>query len=118
VAADETTAPAPEPDPLPQEGEVVGAGADVTEPQILKQATPRYPPAAARMRASGRAVISVLVGPNGRVQATKVIKSTGNPFLDDAATSAARDTTFSPPTKRGVRVSMYTVMSFDFALPR
>ena len=69
------------------------------------------------MNAKMSAVIRILVGPDGKVQDTRLIKSTGNLTLDVAAMRAARASTFNPKEIDCRPVSGVYRLPFVFALP-
>jgi TonB family protein len=51
--------------------------------------------------------IMALVTETGKVSETKVLQSSGNSFVDEAAASAVKNTKFEAPTKNGVPVKMW-----------
>ena len=115
-------APKPEPPPVPrkpsvQEGELVTDGPGVVRPQVVTLVKPEYPPIARRLRVEGEVVVSVLVGETGRVVDTRLDKRVRQDVgLNEAALEAARKARFRPATKNGVRVKMWTTISFPFKL--
>ncbi len=124
VAGPGTRQPAPEPAPPPaprepavREGELVSDGPGVVRPQVVTLAKPEYPPMARRLRVQGEVVVSVLVDEAGRVVDTRVEKRVPQEVgLNEAALEAARNARFRPATKNGVRVKMWTTISFPFKL--
>lgn len=115
TAASETaTAVTEQPEePAVREGDIVGPGEGVVDAQVLKLAEPLVPPSSAVMGHRGFAMFSVLVGIDGRVENTKLIRSSGSPAFDELATAAAKRTTFTPATKDGVRVRMWRTIRYD-----
>lgn len=65
------------------------------EPAILNQAKPVYPPMARDNQIEGTVVVAVLVGTDGKVLDTKVVKSS-NELFNDEAVAAAKQWTFKP----------------------
>ena len=67
---------------------------------VLRQIPPDYPQAARELGLGQRTVgIRVYVTPQGTVAALRVLNSSGNNFLDQAALGAAAQSTFSPRVK-------------------
>lgn len=62
---------------------------------------PVYPPQAAANRIEGKSTIGFLVGPDGKVQTSRIYTSSGDASLDEAARSAISQCTFKPPTSKG-----------------
>ncbi len=90
---------------------------------IGRAAIPVYPAAARAARATGLAMIKVLLDATGNVTDATVYKSSGNGDLDDAARTAARDSTYRastllvPPARRRLhlRGGLYRVTFFVIA---
>lgn len=80
----------------------------------VKKVTPKYPEAARKFGASGRVVIRVLVGVDGKVQEATILSSFGNPACEAAALAAAEQWEFSPATKDGVPFEQKATIPFDF----
>ncbi len=124
AAETETPRPAPKPEPPPaprkpavKEGELVTDGPGVVRPQVVTLVKPEYPPMARRLRVEGEVVVSVLVDETGRVVDTRLDKRVPQEVgLNEAALEAARKARFRPATKNGVRVKMWTTISFPFKL--
>jgi TonB family protein len=57
---------------------------------------PDIPPAVRAQKVSGTAAIAVSLDARGRVTATSISQSSGNPGLDAIAAQMARDATYSP----------------------
>ncbi len=115
-------APKPEPPPAPREpavreGELIQNGPGVVRPQLVSLPKPEYPPIARRLRVAGEVVVSVLVDETGRVVDSRLDKRVRQDVgLNEAALDAARRARFRPATKNGVRVKMWTTISFPFKL--
>ncbi len=80
----------------------------------VKRVTPKYPEAARAIGASGRVVIRVLVGVDGKVQEATILSSFGNPACEAAALAAAEQWEFNPATKDGVSFEQKATIPFDF----
>lgn len=64
----------------------------------LQPASADYPASAARLHASGQAVVEVTIAPTGELQEAHIVSSANNMALDQAALEAARRTIYSPKT--------------------
>jgi protein TonB len=62
----------------------------------LHNPTPRYPPAAARLRESGRVLLSVAVSAAGMPERVEVATTSGSPRLDQAAIETVKRWRFVP----------------------
>jgi len=73
---------------------------------------PEYPYEARRARATGSGVCVMTVDPStGAVTSAVMAQSTGNPILDNAATSAFRRWRFKPGTVSKVRTPITFTMT-------
>jgi peptide/nickel transport system substrate-binding protein len=86
----------------------------ITRAEPTKRVEPKYPAAAAEFEAAGTIVVRVLVGEDGKVRETRVIKSFGNPACEQAALDAARKWEFSPATKDGMPFEQRVSIPFTF----
>jgi len=76
---------------------------------------PPYPAAARAVRATGLAVVQILVDEGGNViQATAV---SGHPLLRSAAVEAAREARFAPTMLDGKPVKFSGMVTYNFVLP-
>ncbi|MEO0184842.1 MAG: TonB family protein [candidate division WOR-3 bacterium] len=112
AAKKETTAvvtPTPEPPPVtPPKPSVI------TRPVPTKQFKPKYPESAKAIGATGRVVVKVLVGTDGKVKSATIYSSFGNPACEDAALTAAKQWEFKPATKDGEPFEQSIQIPFDF----
>ncbi len=110
AAAKETTAVVTPPPttPTPPKPSVI------TRPVPLKQIAPKYPEAAKAIGATGRVVVKVLIGTDGKVKSATIYSSFGNPACEDAALSAAKQWEFKPATKDGEPFEQSIQIPFDF----
>ena len=96
-------------------GDLFNPGPGVVPPKKIKPATLRYPPIARRMGREATVNVRVLIDENGRVTQAEVPTKVGLGF-DEAAIENARSTSFSPPTKNGVRGKMWIDFKVVFSL--
>ena len=76
-----------------------------------------YPPIAKINKVEGTVVLSVLVSEAGKVLDVKVLRPIARPVgLNEAAEEMMRRSTFSPPTKDGVKVKSWTTVPVEFKL--
>lgn len=80
------------------------------------QAPPRYPAAAVAGKQSGRVLLKLLVGADGRVKDAVVEKSVPAGVFDEASLVAARQWTFDPRLKDGKPVEGWVRVPIDFAI--
>jgi protein TonB len=104
--------PSPESDRLPELGEYV----QVDElPEALTKVKPEIPMTTGKESlVEGTVLVQALVGKDGRVKDTKVIKSV--PFLDDAAVAAVRKWVFKPASSGGKPVAVWVAVPISFSL--
>ncbi|MBK8594440.1 MAG: TonB family protein [Holophagales bacterium] len=117
VEAPRAAAPAPAvpaPAAVVREGDTVGPGPGVVEPQITKLGRfSGLPAQAAQMQRRndpaglGTVTIMALVTETGQVTDTRVVRASGNKFVDDAAVAALKGSQIQPATKGGVKVKMW-----------
>jgi TonB family protein len=125
--AQETPAPAPpaaaaaETQPAVQrarEGDLVPAGTEgLAAPRLLRRGSVPYPPMARMQKVEGTVITSVLVGERGQVLEVRILRGVSRPVgLNEAAEQTMRRSTFSPPTKDGVRVRSWVTVPVEFKL--
>lgn len=102
---------APPSDALPSYGEYVY----VEElPEAITKVSPVYPDIARQSNMEGTVVVQALVGKDGRVKDTKVVKSV--PVLDDAAVSAVKRWVFKPALSNNKPVAVWVAVPVKFSL--
>ena len=84
-----------------------------SEPRCASCPPPPYPDLALRRGIEGDVILSVQVLPDGRVGDIFVVKSSGFPFLDEAALTAVKSYTFFPATDETGPVAA----TFTFTMP-
>jgi protein TonB len=120
-AATETAAPPPPPPPAPaavREGDLVPAGTPGLVPaRVLRFGTVPYPPIARQQRVEGEVLVNVLVSESGQVLDIRILRPIARSVgLNEAAEQIIRRSTFSAPTKDGVRVKAWTAVPVRFRL--
>lgn len=86
----------------------------ITRPVPTKQIIPKYPESAKAIGATGRVVVKVTVGTDGKVKSASIYSSFGNPACEDAALTAAKQWEFKPATKDGEPFEQSIQIPFDF----
>ncbi len=98
-----------------REGDLVGPGSGVVEPQLVKLGRfPTLPPQAKQMQKRrddpsglGTVAIMALVTETGQVTDTRIVRKSAYDFVDQAALAALKGSQIQPATKNGVRVKMW-----------
>lgn len=80
-------------------------------------ARPVYPPEALQARMSGVSMMAFLVGSDGKVRETRLLKSSGYTILDQAAEAALRLCRFKPAVKNGHTVAAWQPVQYAWSLP-
>jgi len=102
---------APPSDALPAFGEYVY----VEElPEAITKVSPEYPDIARQSSMEGTVVVQALVGKDGKVKDTKVVKSV--PVLDDAAVAAVKRWVFKPALSNNKPVAVWVAVPVKFSL--
>lgn len=97
-----------------------GCGGDqpVTDPRTLSVESPfRYPIEAWDADVEGETVIMVHVTDMGDVDSVYVLESSGQPMLDSAALSGARQLEFAPGRRGDRRIAMWAKLPVRFTKP-
>lgn len=83
----------------------------------LNNPPPPYPALSRRLGESGRVVVRVLIGTDGRAQEARVQRSSGFDRLDRVALETARDHwRYVPGTRDGVPEAMWFNVPISFVL--
>jgi protein TonB len=102
---------APDEDALPKYGEYVY----VEElPEAITKPSPEYPDLARSAGVDGTVLVQALVGKDGKVKDTKVVKSI--PMLDEAAVKAVRMWVFKPALSNNKPVAVWVAVPVKFTL--
>ncbi len=83
------------------------------EATTSNQVPPDYPEAA-RGQGPATVLVQVTIGPNGNLLIAKVLKSSNNEFLDKAALSAARKSSYTPRIVNCKRVTGTYIFNSQF----
>ena len=83
----------------------------------LNNPKPAYPAMSKRLGESGRVVVRVLIGPDGRAQDARIQRSSGFERLDQLALETTRDRwRYVPGTRNGVPEAMWFNVPVNFVL--
>jgi protein TonB len=104
----------PPPPPPPPPPAPVRVGGNIKQPTKVKDVKPTYPPIAQSARVQGVVIIEATIGPDGRVQDAKVLRSI--PLLDSAALDAVKQWVFTPTTLNGQPVPVIMTVTVNFTL--
>jgi len=86
------------------------------KPKPLRSPVPNYPYEAKKARIEGMTVVKMLIDTDGSVMDVKVLKTSGNQWLDEAALDAAKKSTFSSAEHNGKKVRVWVSRPFKFRL--
>jgi TonB family protein len=92
----------------------VGSSGPVPMPAKVFDVAPEYPASARTARVEGTIELDILVGPNGTVEETRIIKSI--PQLNNAAVAAVRQWRYAPTVINGVAVPVRMIVKVAFVL--
>ena len=108
--------PAQRPPPSPVETVETTPLAGVSQlPVLVGDVKANYPDKLKRQGIEGRVVLSIVVGPDGRVKRVKLV-SPLHPQLDASARRAARRLRFKPARVRGESVAVTIPYTFHFVI--
>ncbi|HET7269283.1 MAG TPA: energy transducer TonB [Oleiagrimonas sp.] len=85
---------------------------------LVQQVTPRYPPAAARMRQRGWVEVQFTVGVDGKVHHAHVVEAQPTHVFDHAAVSAVSQWQYKPATRNGKPIPVTMRQRIEFKLQR
>ena len=77
-------------------------------------ARPVYPDQEAKQNHQGMVTLRFLVGADGKVKESLMMKSSGYPALDDAALVAISKCSFNPPVANGKPVDAWIPVQYDW----
>lgn len=97
----------------PKEAPVIPPSFDAA---YLDNPAPRYPPAALRLRESGRVLLSVMVSATGQPERVELARSSGSPRLDQAALETVRRWRFVPARQGERSVAAQVTVPLVFRL--
>ena len=102
------------PPPPPPPAAPVRVGGNIRPPTKTRHVAPVYPPIAQSARVQGIVIIEATIGPNGKVQEAKVLRSI--PLLDQSALDAVKQWEFTPTLLNGVPVPVIMTVTVQFTL--
>lgn len=85
-------------------------------PNFATCAKPLYPPEALRQEQTGTVTLSFLIGTDGAVEGSKIVKSSGFPLLDKAASDGIGRCKFNPTLVDGQPVQAWMQMQYVWTL--
>jgi TonB family protein len=86
-------------------------------PKVIQLVVPKYTPDGMRAKIQGQVDVEAVVMPDGTVGKVRVVRSLDATMgLDEAALTAARQSTFTPGTLDGKPVPVLVTMTFQFRL--
>ena len=83
-------------------------------PEAITKVSPQYPDIAREASVDGTVMVQALVGKDGRVKDTRVVKSI--PMLDASATAAVRQWVFKPALSNNKPVAVWVALKVRFTL--
>ena len=89
-------------------------GGNIKPPTKVKDVRPVYPPDAVAARVQGVVIIEATIGPDGKVQSTRVLRSV--PQLEQPALDAVRQWEYNPTMLNGVAVPVIMTVTVNFSL--
>lgn len=117
VQAKAITAPKPPPPAAPKQIVRVAPKIDLkNSPRACKE--PEYPAASERLGEAGTSSISLLIGGDGKVQQSKIDKSSGFPRLDEGAIKAFSRCKFFVGTTDGVAEPSWFSIRYKWVVPK
>jgi periplasmic protein TonB len=102
------------PPPPPPPTQPVRVGGQIKQPTKTKHVAPTYPPIAQSARVQGVVIIEAVIGPNGKVQDARVLRSI--PLLDQAALDAVKQWEFTPTLLNNTPVPVIMTVTVQFTL--
>jgi TonB family protein len=93
---------------------VVRVGGEIKQPTKLVDVRAVYPREAQDARVQGVVIIEGLIGPDGKVQAGRILRSI--PMFDQAALDAVRQWEFTPTLLNGTPVAIVMTVTVNFTL--
>jgi len=108
--------PPPPPVAAPAPQAPVRPGGQIQAPVRTQYIAPLYPAIAQAARVQGTVIIEAIIGPEGRVQDVRVLRSI--PLLDQAATDAVRQWVYTPTRLNSVPVAVIMTVTVTFTLAK
>ena len=98
-------------DPAPAPGKLVPAVVD-----FGTCARPVWPVGAIAANKTGTVTLSFLIGADGKLKGSRIVKSSGHDELDEAARTGIEKCTFKPPTRDGNPIEAWMMMQYVWTL--
>lgn len=108
------TLPPPSAPAWPAAAGAVRVGGNVRAPTQMRRVNPVYPPEARDARIQGVVIMEAIIGEDGRVRDTRVLRSI--PALDAAALDAVRQWEYQPTLMNGAPVPIVMTVTVQFTL--
>jgi periplasmic protein TonB len=108
------SSPSPPAPPWPAAAGAVRVGGAVKAPTQTRRVNPVYPPEAQTARIQGVVIMEAIIGEDGRVRDTRVLRSI--PALDQAALDAVRQWEYTPTLLNGMAVPIVMTVTVQFTL--
>jgi len=86
-------------------------------PDATSCSRPVYPPQVLANKITGTSTIGFLIGPDGKVQNTRLYQSSGDASLDEAARAALALCIFKPAMAKGKPVAAWVPVQYVWTLP-
>lgn len=86
------------------------------KPEPIRIPAPSYPKEARKVGAEGLVILKVLINVDGTILDVKVLKSSGNYDLDQAAIKCGYGALFTPAVQRGKEFRVWVSIPFRFQL--
>jgi TonB family protein len=83
--------------------------------EIISKPTPVYTDEARRLRLEGEVLLEAVLGANGQLKITRVVRGLGH-GLDEAAVKAAEQIRFKPATRDGQAADSTAILHIIFQL--
>jgi periplasmic protein TonB len=106
--------PSPAPAPAASAAQPLRVGGNIKAPAKVRDVRPVYPAAAHASRIQGIVIIEAIIGADGRVRETRVLRSV--PLLDEAALDAVRQWEYEPTLLNGSPVPVIMTVTVNFRL--
>jgi TonB family protein len=101
----------------PAPTELTAVPATKAGPDTTSCSRPVYPPQALANKIEGTSTIGLLIGSDGKVQNTRLYKSSGDASLDEAARAALALCTFKPALAKDKPVAAWAPVQYVWTLP-
>ncbi|MBO4335559.1 MAG: energy transducer TonB [Desulfovibrio sp.] len=87
-----------------------------TKPSLLNRISPEYPAKAKQKGVSGRVVLKIIIGADGRVEKSSIHSANPTGYFEESVLKISSRLRFSPGKKDGKAVRVIVLIPFDFHL--